>query len=114
MEFAVEAQKLIGISLEGSRRLNGASSRTLPPLTLIVYRIGAELARSAMAGCFAWLRVVSFLGIWEWISETPKEEERLTAMCPKCGIDAVIGDASGYPVADAEFLERMRRHWFNF
>ncbi|OWK39493.1 hypothetical protein FRUB_06056 [Fimbriiglobus ruber] len=34
-----------------------------------------------------------------------------TALCPKCGIDSVIGTGSGYPVT-AEFLEQMYEKWF--
>ncbi|MDO4511796.1 MAG: YqiA/YcfP family alpha/beta fold hydrolase [Bacteroidales bacterium] len=34
-----------------------------------------------------------------------------TAWCPKCGIDAVLGDASGYPITD-EFLKKMHNLWF--
>lgn len=35
-----------------------------------------------------------------------------TALCPHCGIDALIGDASGLPVTDAAFLLEMHAHWF--
>jgi hypothetical protein len=34
------------------------------------------------------------------------------AVCPRCGIDSVIGDASGLPVAEPAFLDEMNRHWF--
>ncbi len=34
-----------------------------------------------------------------------------TALCPRCGIDSVIGSASGYPLT-AEFLAAMKAHWF--
>ena len=34
-----------------------------------------------------------------------------TALCPKCGIDSVIGDNSGYPIT-TEFLQQMRKRWF--
>jgi hypothetical protein len=34
-----------------------------------------------------------------------------TAICPRCGIDSVIGDESGYPVT-REFLAAMKAHWF--
>ncbi len=73
----------------------------------------AELKRSAISGCFYCLEIYSAAEVSEWIHETQQDEERLTAMCPKCGIDAVIGDASGYPIADIKFLERMKRHWFD-
>jgi hypothetical protein len=34
-----------------------------------------------------------------------------TALCPKCGIDSVIGSVSGYPI-EREFLQKMHDHWF--
>jgi len=34
-----------------------------------------------------------------------------TAMCPKCGIDAVIGSYTGYPI-NGDFLGKMQEHWF--
>jgi hypothetical protein len=34
-----------------------------------------------------------------------------TALSPECGIDSVIGSASGYPVT-LDFLRRMQEHWF--
>ena len=38
-------------------------------------------------------------------------DEPPTALCPYCHIDAVIGDASGFPITD-EFLTEMKRRWF--
>jgi len=38
--------------------------------------------------------------------------ERDTFFCPLCGIDCVIGDASGYELTP-EFLGAMNEHWFN-
>jgi hypothetical protein len=32
-------------------------------------------------------------------------------MCPRCGIDSVLGDRSGFPIS-AEFLGEMHRYWF--
>lgn len=72
------------------------------------------MGRSTTFGCFFCLEVYPAVEVWEWIREMKEDQEFLTAMCPKCGIDAVIGDASGYPGADARFLERMKRHWFDF
>jgi hypothetical protein len=34
-----------------------------------------------------------------------------TALCPRCGIDSVIGEASGCAISLA-FLERMKAYWF--
>ena len=35
----------------------------------------------------------------------------LTAICPYCGIDAVLADASGVEVSP-EFLHKMHKAWF--
>ena len=37
----------------------------------------------------------------EWI-----DEDGITALCPECGMDAVIGDASGYTV-DKNLMKEM-------
>jgi len=34
------------------------------------------------------------------------------AICPYCGIDAVIGSESGFPIDDPDFLKEMNEHWF--
>jgi hypothetical protein len=34
----------------------------------------------------------------------------VTALCPRCGIDSVIGSDSGFPV-ERGFLRRMKQHW---
>ena len=36
----------------------------------------------------------------------------LTALCPYCGIDAVIGESAGYPLTE-ELLKKMRDYWFS-
>jgi hypothetical protein len=46
----------------------------------------------------------------EWVDENEHGVGQ-TAICPRCGIDSVIGDASGYPVT-VEFLSQMHRVWF--
>jgi hypothetical protein len=68
-----------------------------------------ELARSTRCGCFYCLRSFGPAEITAWTDEVAGVGQ--TAICPRCGIDSVIGDASGYPV-DRAFLERMRAHWF--
>lgn len=45
--------------------------------------------------------------IKNWI----KDKEGKTAMCAYCGIDSVIGESSGYPIA-TEFLKEMKEYWF--
>ena len=76
-----------------------------------------ELSASHVCGCFHCLKTFGFDRITEWIDwpqGTPAEQELelgTTAVCPYCGIDSVIGDRSGYPIA-AEFLGQMQKLWF--
>ena len=60
---------------------------------------------SEICGCFYCMAAFPPSEIADWI------DEGKTALCPKCGIDAVIGSASGFPV-ERGFLRRMRRYWF--
>ena len=64
-----------------------------------------ELERSTLCGCFDCLHIFPPTEIEEWIDEDD------TALCPKCGIDSVIGDASGYEIS-REFLKKMMDYWF--
>lgn len=67
-----------------------------------------EIAVSKVCGCFACTNIFPPSKIWEWI-ETDTDE---FAMCPYCGIDAVIGDESGYTIT-RDFLSQMNRYWFD-
>lgn len=67
-----------------------------------------NLAQSAVCGCFYCLSTFSPLSIKDWIDGQLGE----TAICPKCGIDSVIGSASGYPIT-MEFLQKMHEYWFS-
>jgi hypothetical protein len=64
-----------------------------------------ELEASTTCGCFHCLAEFPYSAIQQW---TDNEQ---TALCPKCEIDSVIGDASGFPV-DRQFLTWMNEHWF--
>ena len=66
-----------------------------------------EVEASRLAGCFYCRAIYPPAEITEWVDDVTGE----TAICPRCGIDSVIGDASGYPVTD-DFLTRMNTHWF--
>lgn len=75
-----------------------------------------ELAASVRCGCFHCCRVYAATEIIDWIDPAPEMAAETgrsgqTALCPYCGVDAVIGDASTYPLTPA-FLESMRAHWF--
>jgi hypothetical protein len=67
----------------------------------------AELERSDVCGCFCCRATFTAADIEEWL-----EDEGGTALCPRCGVDSVVGSASGYPVGDRSFLDSMHDRWF--
>ena len=69
----------------------------------------AEVLASVRCGCFYCGAVFPPADIEEWVDDWSGVGE--TAMCPRCGIDAVIGSESGYPITRA-FLATMHTHWF--
>jgi hypothetical protein len=48
--------------------------------------------------------------VGEWIGEDWVDDGE-TALRPRCGIDSVIGDASGFAITP-EMLKEMHRYWF--
>lgn len=65
---------------------------------------------STLCGCFYCCEMFAPSEITRWLADGATESDK-TALCPYCGIDSVIGSASGYPITH-EFLERMKQHWF--
>jgi hypothetical protein len=72
---------------------------------------------SAACGCFYCQKSYPPSEVEDWIEETGGElsqrPDPWTALCPHCGIDSVIGDASGFPAADPKFLAAMHDRWFS-
>lgn len=66
------------------------------------------LFHSERCGCFDCLAIFPPDGITNWTDEV--DGVNVTAFCPECGADMVIGSASGYPIEDW-FLQRMHDHW---
>ena len=66
----------------------------------------AELGRSSLAGCFFCSNVFDPNQITHWV------DDGRCALCPSCGTDSVVGDASGFPITDKRFLREMNRFWF--
>jgi L-amino acid N-acyltransferase YncA len=66
----------------------------------------AEIEASDLVGCFYCCETYPPPLIDEWT------DEGSSAICPKCGIDSVIGTASGYPAGDRNFLKQMNAIWF--
>ncbi|PCK83081.1 cytoplasmic protein [Rhizobium sophoriradicis] len=65
-----------------------------------------DIETSGRCGCFYCCAVFEPSEIEEWV------DADTTALCPRCGIDAVLGDASGLPVTAKDFLTRMKSRWF--
>jgi hypothetical protein len=70
-----------------------------------------EINTSAICGCFYCLEIFPPQDIIEWLNDRIHGLDGQTALCPQCGIDSVIGAASGYPIS-REFLQAMRSRWF--
>ena len=66
-----------------------------------------NLMRSVSCGCFSCETLMLANGIRDWKME---EDGRLTAVCPYCGEETVIGDDAVYPMKK-EFLREMKRFW---
>jgi hypothetical protein len=66
-----------------------------------------KLLKDKKCGCFHCMKIFSPSEITDWIEDDTDQ----TAICPHCGIDAIIGESSGFPITK-EFLEKMYEHWF--
>jgi|EndMetStandDraft_9_1072997.scaffolds.fasta_scaffold21741_2 hypothetical protein len=65
------------------------------------------LEQSDVCGCFYCCQTFVVTEVEKWL-----REKSGTAVCPHCGIDSVIGSASGYPVNEPQFLQAMHAYWF--
>ena len=69
-----------------------------------------EIELSETCGCFHCLAIFAPKNIDEWVDE---DDQKIgtTALCPRCGIDSVIGSKSGYPIEEV-FLRKMKKYYF--
>lgn len=67
--------------------------------------------REQICGCFYCRKIFFSSEITEWVIADNPMDRRGTAICPYCGVDAVIGESSGFPIT-REFLSAMRERWF--
>lgn len=67
-----------------------------------------QVKNSTICGCFYCKASYRSEEVTEWV----KTKDEMTALCPRCGIDSVIGSESGYPVNEIIFLEGMNIYWF--
>lgn len=69
------------------------------------FRNREEVLASTICGCFYCRSLFSPSTIEEWT------DDHATALCPKCGTDAVVGDESGFRLS-SEFLDEMHGRFF--
>jgi hypothetical protein len=65
----------------------------------------AEILAGLLCGCFFCLQTFPPTEIQEWTDDDQ------TALCPRCGIDAVLGSRSNYPLTE-DFLKQMHDRSF--
>ncbi len=65
-----------------------------------------EIERGSKAGCFNCIKVFLVSSITDWT------DDDTTALCPRCGIDSMIGEASGFKLTRS-FLEDMYLAYFS-
>lgn len=77
----------------------------------------AELEASTLCGCcscreiFPAEEIVAWAGLDLSSFDNPDTASADTAICPRCGSEALIGDQAGYALTP-DFLGRMNQAWF--
>lgn len=70
----------------------------------------AALSMAERCGCFYCCAEFPPVEITDWVDPASDDmQDGTTALCPRCGIDSVIPLEPGM---DADFLRRMKEHWF--
>ena len=64
-----------------------------------------DIRISVICGCFHCCRKFLPKEINEWV------DDGNTALCPYCGVDAVLGNASGWAISETLLIDMYRR-WF--
>lgn len=71
-----------------------------------------ELEADQKCGCFGCMEIFNSSDITEWLIDDNPADKYGTAVCPKCGIDSVISENSGYPITE-DFLYEMNQFWMS-
>ena len=66
-----------------------------------------SLKKDSLCGCFYCLSIFNPSEITCWL-----RENALTAFCPYCSVDSIIGESSGCPITE-DFLIAMSDYWFS-
>jgi hypothetical protein len=77
----------------------------------------AQIEAGKLCGCCSCAQIFPREEVLAWTgleinnTDDPEAVNRQTAPCPRCGVEAVLGDQSGFPI-DTGFLVRMSEAWF--
>jgi len=77
----------------------------------------AQISASKVCGCCNCVQIFPADEVAAWTGldmvnmNDPKAVDNQTALCPRCGSEAVIGDGTGFAI-NANFLARMNEAWF--
>lgn len=77
----------------------------------------AEIEGSSVCGCYHCMQTFAPAEIIAWTgwdaagAEESQPSNAMTALCPRCGSESVIGDKSGYRITP-QFLTLMYEAWF--
>lgn len=77
-----------------------------------------EISKSALCGCYYCLKTFPSEAIHVWWDQpkdsvgTGAEVLGMTAACPFCEMDSVLGDQCGYELSEV-FLKEMHEFWFD-
>ena len=74
----------------------------------------ADIERSQVCGCFHCGAIFPPAAVTDWVdgSEDGNDADSgITALCPKCGIDAVLPSAANITIT-SDLLAEMREHYF--
>lgn len=77
----------------------------------------AEIDASRLCGCCSCTEIFETEEITAWTGldtssfDNADEVEAGTAVCPRCGAEALLGDRAGFPIT-TDFLNRMFQAWF--
>ena len=77
----------------------------------------SELEASTLCGCCSCMQVFPAQEIVAWTGmdmsnfNDPNAAGGDTALCPRCGSEALVGDKAGFSLTQ-EFLSRMNQAWF--
>ncbi len=66
-----------------------------------------DLMRSVSCGCYSCESILLANSITDWKLE---EDGGMTAICPFCGKETIVGDSSVYPMKKI-FLQEMKEFW---